>query len=132
MIFRSNRTYLAWKDQPFPIFTSSIAIQEVEPDGFTFVRGTEPTTVLTASYFADRMVMEAPWIIYREPYYYMFHSTNTYLNPKYNIGVARSRNVLGPYDRWDTKTLSVSDECLKLSEVKNCTFVSPGASSWRS
>jgi beta-xylosidase len=35
-------------------------------------------------------LVEGPWIIHRNNYYYLFYSANSYCNDKYAVGVARS------------------------------------------
>jgi len=42
-------------------------------------------------------LVEAPWLIYTRDNYYLFYSANAYYNGLYAVGVARSKNLLGPY-----------------------------------
>ena len=35
----------------------------------------------------------------RDGYYYLFYSGNVFYDPGYYVGVARSRNITGPYER---------------------------------
>ena len=43
--------------------------------------------------------IEGPWMIYNKDngFYYLFYSGSMYNTDTYNIGVARSKNILGPY-----------------------------------
>jgi arabinan endo-1,5-alpha-L-arabinosidase len=42
-------------------------------------------------------VTEAPWVIFNNGYYYLFYSGFSYCDHTYAVGVARSKNALGPY-----------------------------------
>ena len=45
-------------------------------------------------------LVEAPWVIKRNNYYYLFYSANGYSSPAYAIGVARSTSLLGPFEKY--------------------------------
>ena len=60
----------------------------------------------------------------REPYYYLFYSTHLFTGPHYQTEVARSKNVLGPYERLSTP-ITHTDYDRYLHGI-NCTFVGPG------
>ena len=47
----------------------------------------------------ERLIAEAPWLMYRQGYYYLFYSSGWTHEPKYHIRVARARAVIGPYTR---------------------------------
>lgn len=42
-------------------------------------------------------VVEAPWVVGRGKYYFMFYSGFRYCNGTYGVGVARARSPLGPF-----------------------------------
>lgn len=44
-------------------------------------------------------VIEGPWIHYHNGYYFLFYSGQGYASSGYAVGVARSRNLLGPYEK---------------------------------
>ena len=71
----------------------------------------------------DNGIMEAPWIIYREPFYYLFYSTSFYFNPHYNVKVARSLHVTGPYHKHPGYVLKVNGFKLERGATK---FVGTG------
>ena len=73
----------------------------------------------------DQGIMEAPWIVYRKPYYYLFFSTNLFFSPNYNVGVARSKSVTGPYERHDEYVVHVDQDRLEKGTTK---FVGTGKS----
>ena len=107
-----------------------IKIREVEADGVTFVNGSDYSALLFSDPFFgpghnDQGIMEAPWIVYREPYYYLFFSTYFYFSPNYNVGVARSKSVTGPYKRHDEYVVHVDQDRLEKGTTK---FVGTGKS----
>ena len=60
---------------------------------------------------SERLVAEAPWMMYRGGYYYLFYSSGWTFETKYHIRVARGREITGPFVRsnvpvittdWDT------------------------------
>ena len=61
---------------------------------------------------------------YREPYYYLFFSTHLFTGPHYQTEVARSLDILGPYERL-SMPISHTDFDRYLDGL-NCTFVAPG------
>lgn len=42
-------------------------------------------------------IVEAPWIINENEYFYLFYSSCGYASLCYSVGVARSKDLLGPY-----------------------------------
>ncbi|HEY5937630.1 MAG TPA: glycoside hydrolase family 43 protein [Kofleriaceae bacterium] len=44
-------------------------------------------------------VVEAPWVIHRGNFYYLFYSGFRYCNATYGVGVARARSPLGPFTK---------------------------------
>jgi beta-xylosidase len=44
-------------------------------------------------------LVEGPWVIKTNGYYYLFYSGNVYSTPNYAVGVARSTNFLGRLPR---------------------------------
>ena len=44
-------------------------------------------------------MVEGPWIINKDGWYYLFYSANGYCGPSYAVGVARSKEPLGPYEK---------------------------------
>jgi len=54
-------------------------------------------TILKLSEGWEGASVEAPWIVKRGDFYYLFYSGNLYCNASYAVGVARSRNPMGPF-----------------------------------
>ena len=96
-----GRLYLLWKEdgnefgRPTPIFA-----QRLSEDGRRLrgrprelIRNTEPW---------EGRVVEAPSVIRRDGYFYLFYSANLCCSPRcaYAVGVARSPTLLGPWEKF--------------------------------
>eukprot|EP00762_Andalucia_godoyi_P003632 ANDGO_00720.mRNA.1 Intracellular endo-alpha-(1->5)-L-arabinanase len=55
-------------------------------------------------------LVEAPFIIYANDMYYLFYSCNAFYNDKYAVGVARSKYVLGPYEKLATPVVHSNEK----------------------
>jgi beta-xylosidase len=90
--------YLVWKadgnavGQPTPIYG-----QQLAADGLSLV-GTR-STLMSNNLAWEGGVVEAPWVVARGGYYYLFYSGNAYYNSTYAVGVARATSPLGPYTK---------------------------------
>ncbi|HEX8703457.1 MAG TPA: glycoside hydrolase family 43 protein [Myxococcaceae bacterium] len=90
--------YLVWKadgnavGQPTPIYG-----QQLSADGLSLV-GTR-RTLISNNLAWEGSVVEAPWVVARGGYYYLFYSGNAYYNSTYAVGVARATSPLGPYTK---------------------------------
>jgi len=72
-------------------------IRQLGEDGLGFVG--EPVQVLVNDANSwEGGVVEAPWVVARDGFFYMFYSGNVY-DHRYRTGVARSVSVLGPYEK---------------------------------
>ena len=69
--------------------------QELGPDGVSFIGKRHRLLENTLRWEGD--VVEAPFVIGRGSYYFMFYSGYRYCNGTYGVGVARSRSPLGPF-----------------------------------
>ena len=99
-------------------------IQELQADGTKFAKGTEPKIILTSEPTIEKGTVEGPFVVYKEPFYYLFHSSNSAGGPYYYVGVARSQSVMGPYEEWDQKSLQLDERNF---QANNVTFVGPGS-----
>lgn len=83
----------------FGSFWSGIKLVRLDPE--TRKLSADDTTLYgIASRRLGSTAVEAPFIIYREPYYYLFVSFDQCcegVNSTYNIRVGRSREIIGPY-----------------------------------
>jgi arabinan endo-1,5-alpha-L-arabinosidase len=54
-------------------------------------------------------IIEAPWIIYANKFYYLFYSSCGYANKCYSVSVARSKQLLGGYEKYNQTILSTKN-----------------------
>jgi arabinan endo-1,5-alpha-L-arabinosidase len=106
--------YLAWKEdgnavgKPTPIHGQALAA-----DGMSLT-GTRKD-LITNDQTWEGAVVEAPWVVARGGYYYLFYSGNAYFDGRYAIGVARASSPLGPYVKQSAPIL-----------ITNAAWVGPG------
>ncbi len=104
-----GRRFLLWKvdgnaiGQPTPI-----RIQQVEADGITLIGSAQ--TILTNDRSWEDHVVEGPWIIERNGFFYLFYSGNAYNLAAYAVGVARSTSPLGPYMKADGPIVTTNSQ----------------------
>ena len=133
---------------------SSIHIRQVDPDGISFKDDWKEVTLVTANLTTERRVIEGPWMIYRyliytessnttlickylfsntwitkyylhrKPYYYLFYAGDGIDTEHYHIGVARSFDIKGPFEKFGRQILHLDEDTYDAG--KNCTFVGPG------
>lgn len=81
-----------------------IKVQELTPDGMAYAPRSSPIALIaveqtddTASY---RRLVEAPWVVHRNGWYYLFFSGDNCCGQSahYAVMVARSRSATGPYE----------------------------------
>ena len=68
---------------------------ELRANGVSFVGTRHALLRNTLAWEGD--VVEAPWVIHRGKFYYLFYSGFRYCNATYGTGIARSRSPLGPF-----------------------------------
>ncbi|MBA3464601.1 MAG: family 43 glycosylhydrolase [Deltaproteobacteria bacterium] len=86
--------YLYFKSEKKP---SSIWVQPLAANGVT-PRG-DARLVLAATETWEHDNIEAPSVIRRGDWYYLFYSGARYCEPEYAIGVSRSKSPLGPFEK---------------------------------
>ncbi|MCC6649362.1 MAG: family 43 glycosylhydrolase [Polyangiaceae bacterium] len=103
----AGKPYLVWKadgnaqQKPTPIYGQALG-----PDG-TSLTGAR-VTLLTNDLGWEGPLIEAPWVISRGGYYYLFYSANAYYNGTYAVGVARATSPLGPYTKHGAPILTTN------------------------
>jgi len=93
--------YLLWKedgnavDRPTPVWAARLS-----PDGLHVVG--EPVELLRNDCAWEGEVVEAPFVLQRGEWYYLFYSGNACCGDEcaYAVGVARARSVLGPWEKY--------------------------------
>eukprot|EP00051_Salpingoeca_urceolata_P033085 m.18860 g.18860 ORF g.18860 m.18860 type:complete len:574 (+) comp5806_c0_seq1:924-2645(+) len=99
--------YLVWKvdgnsgGKPTPLYA-----RQLRKDGLGFADGTDAHLLLQQDQPWEGPLVEAPWLVWRDPYYYLFYSGSGFASSAYAIGVARSTSLLGPYKKACAPVLS--------------------------
>jgi arabinan endo-1,5-alpha-L-arabinosidase len=79
-------------------------VQPLAPDRVSFAPGSRPTPLVDVERTADttryQRLVEGAWVVYREPWYYLFYSGDNCCGPRahYAVMVARSRSATGPFE----------------------------------
>jgi GH43 family beta-xylosidase len=99
-----GRVYLIWKRQSNSgtAANGSIRMQELDPSNLTqFAPGSTEVTLLNNAGGGawEHGIEEAPEMIHRGSYYYLFYSGST-INTTYAVGVARATSLTGTYTRY--------------------------------
>lgn len=101
-----DATYLSSDGTPYLVYkidgnsqgqATPILIRQLAPDGLSFA-GAELQILVNDSNTWEGGVVEAPWVVQRGGFHYMFYSGNVY-DHRYRTGVARSLGPLGPYEK---------------------------------
>lgn len=85
---------------------AQIVLHEVSSDGLSLVGSSN--NILWNNLTWEGLVVEAPSMIYRNGYYYVFYSGNNYGTDKYAVGVGRCTTIGGTYIKKSTPIL-ISD-----------------------
>lgn len=103
-----DATYLEVEGAPHLIYKidgnsqgkpTPILIQPLAPDGLALADGSAGAQILVNDVNTwEGGVVEAPWIVQRDNFYYMFYSGNVY-DHRYRTGVARAASPLGPFEK---------------------------------
>ena len=81
-----------------------IKVRELASNGMSFAADSAPVALIAVEQTNDsanyRRLVEAPWVIYREGWYYLFFSGDNCCgqNAHYAVMVARSRSATGPFE----------------------------------
>jgi arabinan endo-1,5-alpha-L-arabinosidase len=77
-------------------------VQELGPDNVSFAPGSKPQDLVWPNKVKDQfpVLVEGPWVIRRDGWFYMFYSGDNCCGAKanYAVMVARSKSATGPYE----------------------------------
>lgn len=99
----TKKHYLIWKEDgngANPPVPTHIYLHQLARDGLSFIGDRISILVNNPSSWEGPLV-EAPWVILRGSYYYLFYSGNGYATTLYAIGVARARRIEGPWEKYE-------------------------------
>lgn len=115
----NGKRYLYWGSASQPIL-----VQELAPDGLSLVGepkiALEPDPAIRYS-----RLIEAPWVIKRGDYYYIFWSGDGYHPGLYAVSVARSTSPFGPFERYSGNPILMESE--KLTSPGHCAIIQDDA-----
>ncbi|NUO65040.1 MAG: family 43 glycosylhydrolase [Gemmatimonadaceae bacterium] len=117
----SGKKYLYWGSNSKPI-----DVQELAADRVHFAAASSPAAALLPDNARPyEGLIEGPWVIRRDGYYYMFYSGNdccSRTNPHYAVMVARSTSPTGPFQKLADATGASSSVILQ----GNTSWLAPG------
>lgn len=94
-----NTLYLVWKDDGNAVGQpTNIWARRLGNDGLGFNENVQ-YLILRDDLPWEGNLVEGVWFVNRDGWYYLFYSGNGYCGDRYAVGVARSRNPLGPYEK---------------------------------
>ena len=102
-----GKVYFLWKrdSDAHSGVGGAIFLQPMNRTGTALLPGSKPTKLLQGDPNDSRKqaawekgLVEAPYLIKRDGQYYLFYS-GAFIDTTYSLGVARSKSVLGPYER---------------------------------
>ena len=124
----TGKKLLYWGSMHLPLL-----VQELAPDRRRFAPGSAPIEVLSTRDAQYEKLIEAPWVVLRHGYYYLFYSGDNCCGDQasYAVLVARSRSATGPFETLAHATGASSSAILVRSERWNApghnAIVSDGA-----
>lgn len=98
-----DRKFLIWKGNEWMFG------RELNPDCLGFAEGSETKLIMRNDLPWEEAVIEAPWYVRRPDAWYMFYSGNGFCGDRYAVGVARSQNPLGPFEKLGDPILTSND-----------------------
>lgn len=128
-------TYLIWKsdDNNVGSKTTRIWMQQIQLGNATVKQLTNPVVILdsTGLWWVDSWVesgslVEGPEIIKTNGWYYLFFASGKYCQDSYAEGVARSKNIWGPYEKLLVPFLSTGI----VGNSQNHKIIGPGHASF--
>jgi xylan 1,4-beta-xylosidase len=107
----NGRRYLVWKEdgnsrkQPTPLWA-----QPLSDDGLALVG--EKSEVLRNEASWEAHLVEGPYLLRRGDWFYLFYSADACCGRRcnYQLGVARARKLLGPYERYTGNPILAGNE----------------------
>jgi len=117
---QTGKRLLYWGSNHVPLM-----VQELAPDRVHFAAGSQPTQLVRPGGPRPyEKLFEAPWVIFREGYYYLFYSGDVCCEPNahYAVMVARSRSATGPFETLADATGAPSSVVVE----QNAEWLAPG------
>lgn len=97
--------WLFWKGEGEP---DGIYARKLEPSGLA-LSPEGGARILSVDRAWEAQSIEAPWVVRRGGWYFLFYSGAYYCNSSYGIGVARATSPLGPWEKRPEPLVTSSD-----------------------
>ena len=94
---KTGKPLLYWGSDSSPIY-----VQELAEDRKGFAPGSSPKELIYPSGLQQyERLIEGAFVVYHDPYYYLFYSGDNCcaMPANYAVMVARSRNATGPFEK---------------------------------
>jgi beta-xylosidase len=88
--------YLVWKVNG-PAKVTPLVAQRLSDDASATL--SDAVTLIDVDQTWEGPLIEGPFILFQQGWYYLFYSGTPYSDPSYAVGVARARSLLGPYQK---------------------------------
>lgn len=111
LVFNGTDPWLVWKtDGNADGLKTPIRAAPLAANGTALAPGFnwDATQLIANDLPWEDKIVEAPWFVVRDGYYFLFYSGNGYGDGTYAVGVARSRALLGPYEKRGAPILATS------------------------
>lgn len=112
---QTGKYFVYWKqDDNLPDWKfwvpTKIFARELAPNMTSVADNSSPIFLFQNDLPWEGRVVEAPWMVYRPPFYFLFYSANDCctVNSDYAVGVARSKSAIGPFEKKQTPVLQSS------------------------
>ncbi|MGE5672367.1 MAG: glycoside hydrolase family 43 protein [Mycobacterium leprae] len=101
-----EKLYLYWGSDRVPIL-----VQELTADGLSVTGEPEPVLDPSLQFGGYESLVEGPWVIKRDPYYYLMYSGDDCCDqPHYAVLIARSTSPLGPFEKDPANPILVAND----------------------
>jgi arabinan endo-1,5-alpha-L-arabinosidase len=100
-----------------------IKVQPLAPDRVSFAAGSRATPLVDVERTPDttryQRLVEGAWVVYRDPWYYLFYSGDNCCGPRahYAVMVARARSATGPFETLARATGRAQSVILEASDA---------------
>ena len=105
--------YLLWKTEgKVDVHGPNVYVQELDPSGTSFARGSSPRWLMTQDQSWEGYVIENPSMVEKDGQYYLFYSGNSWNSNSYATGYALCAGVTGPCTKPRSTPLMTSSAAL--------------------
>jgi len=115
---KTEKQFLLWKgDTVLPFQPSIIYMQELNENGTAFADNSEPIRILKNDRLSENMIVEGPWMMFKEGNYFLFYSSSWVTMISYKVEVALSSNIT------HQEFVKANIPVIKTREKNQCSWV---------